>query len=248
MEIYSLIISFYLALWLCNYASLCALVPNTTWWSILTLLPGVLSTMVYVVCVRSAALLKAVTQMDADVLELTIEDAETAKMLGHAVRKKILKRLQLNIDDAAKNDEPEEAELKLDSGLHYDVVRNGAPHPHHIDMHPEHHHEPHHADHHIGMHEDKRHHHHHHRHLSKEDQLKKIENIEEELKRLFRMIDTDGSMLLSRSEFKEFLGELHISFSNKRWRQIFRYVCVLVCLCISIYIFICLLFCILCFY
>ena len=79
-------------------------------------------------------------------------------------------------------------------------------------------------------------------------QLKKIENIEEELKRLFRMIDTDGSMLLSRSEFKEFLGELHISFSNKRWRQIFRYVCVLVCLCISIYIFICLLFCILCFY
>jgi hypothetical protein len=47
-------------------------------------------------------------------------------------------------------------------------------------------------------------------------------DLEEELKRLFRSIDTDGSMLLSRTELKDFLAELDISFSNKRWRQIFK--------------------------
>ena len=49
-----------------------------------------------------------------------------------------------------------------------------------------------------------------------------ISTCEGELRRLFACIDTDGSMLLSRAEFKDFLGDLHISFSAKRWRQIFR--------------------------
>ena len=35
-------------------------------------------------------------------------------------------------------------------------------------------------------------------------------------------IDTNHSMLLSRLEFKAFLSQLHITFSNKRWKQIFR--------------------------
>ena len=65
----------------------------------------------------------------------------------------------------------------------------------------------------------------------------KFINLREELERLFKTIDTDGSMLLSRSEFKEFLGELHISFSNKRWKQIFRYVYYyVVCINLNIYI------------
>ena len=49
-----------------------------------------------------------------------------------------------------------------------------------------------------------------------------IKNCETSLRELFDSIDTDNSGLLSRAEFKIFLGELHISFSHKRWRQIFR--------------------------
>ncbi len=47
-------------------------------------------------------------------------------------------------------------------------------------------------------------------------------NVEEELRELFQGMDTDGSLLLSRHEFKAFMNELKISFSNRRWRQIFR--------------------------
>ena len=42
------------------------------------------------------------------------------------------------------------------------------------------------------------------------------------LEDLFRAIDTNGSNLLSCDEFKSFCTEMSISFSNKRWRQIFR--------------------------
>ena len=51
-----------------------------------------------------------------------------------------------------------------------------------------------------------------------------VGRCEDELRRLFSYIDKDGSLTLSRYEFKAFLGDLHISFSAKRWRQIFRYV------------------------
>ena len=44
----------------------------------------------------------------------------------------------------------------------------------------------------------------------------------EYLEELFRAIDTNNSDLLSRAEFKIFCTEMSISFSNKRWRQIFR--------------------------
>ncbi len=46
--------------------------------------------------------------------------------------------------------------------------------------------------------------------------------IEKELRMMFQAIDKDGSMMLSRAEFKEFLSELKISFSHRRWRQIFN--------------------------
>lgn len=42
------------------------------------------------------------------------------------------------------------------------------------------------------------------------------------LEQLFRSIDTNNSDLLSRKEFKIFCTEMSISFSERRWRQIFR--------------------------
>jgi len=47
---------------------------------------------------------------------------------------------------------------------------------------------------------------------------------EASLGKLFREIDLDGSDLLSREEFKIFLGNMGITFSRKMWRQIFHQV------------------------
>ena len=56
--------------------------------------------------------------------------------------------------------------------------------------------------------------------------LKHLSNGQNEdqtfLKMLFREIDTDGSDVLSRHEFKTFCIELQINFSRRRWNQIFR--------------------------
>ncbi len=45
---------------------------------------------------------------------------------------------------------------------------------------------------------------------------------EQELKILFRQADDDGSMCLSRSEFQVMMEALDITYSKKRWAQIFR--------------------------
>ena len=52
--------------------------------------------------------------------------------------------------------------------------------------------------------------------------LKSMGEGREYLEQLFRAIDTNNSDLLSRSEFKIFCVEMSISFSERRWRQIFR--------------------------
>ena len=51
--------------------------------------------------------------------------------------------------------------------------------------------------------------------------LEAIGNPREELKNLFESIDDNGSGLLSRSEFQTFLNQLQISFSKKKWAQIY---------------------------
>ncbi len=45
---------------------------------------------------------------------------------------------------------------------------------------------------------------------------------EQELKILFRQADDDGSMCLSRSEFQVMMEALDITYSKKRWAQIFK--------------------------
>lgn len=51
--------------------------------------------------------------------------------------------------------------------------------------------------------------------------LEEIGNPREELKNLFESIDDNDSGLLSRSEFQTFLNQLQITFSKKKWSQIY---------------------------
>ena len=54
------------------------------------------------------------------------------------------------------------------------------------------------------------------------EKLEEIGNPREELKNLFESIDDNNSGLLSRKEFQTFLNELQISFSRRKWAQIYK--------------------------
>lgn len=140
-----MLMSFYGAIWVLNYVFIARDLPDALFWQFMTILPAFCSLAAYLVCVRSAALLKAVTHLDTQNLRLTIEETEHSQALGTLVRDKIIAKL------ADMDDNPKAA-----------------------------------------------------------------------LRSLFNLIDTNNSLLLSRLEFKVFLEEMHISFSNKRWKQIFR--------------------------
>ncbi len=62
------------SLWISNYSAVCNHTVAPLKWQLITLLPGILSTIIYIFAVRSAVLLKAATSLDADILELTLED------------------------------------------------------------------------------------------------------------------------------------------------------------------------------
>lgn len=65
------------------------------------------------------------------------------------------------------------------------------------------------------------------KHLQQEMREKILAKLEEigdprlELNNLFRSIDDNGSGLLSRNEFQLFLNELNITFSRRKWAQIY---------------------------
>jgi Ca2+-binding EF-hand superfamily protein len=52
--------------------------------------------------------------------------------------------------------------------------------------------------------------------------LTNIDHPEDEIKELFMDIDENGSGSLSRAEFQVFLHDLDITFSRRRWDQIFK--------------------------
>ena len=54
------------------------------------------------------------------------------------------------------------------------------------------------------------------------DRLRGEANKEQELWKIFNRIDGNGSSRLSRSEFQSFIESLGITFSLRKWNQIFR--------------------------
>jgi Ca2+-binding EF-hand superfamily protein len=139
-----MLISLYIGLWLTHFISHADLLWDDGGGRFLTILPGIISSIMYGIIVRSTVLLKAVTKLDTDVLEEVLEHGETSKELGLQVKQKMIRRL---------------------SSL-------GEP--------------------------------------------------EQHLRLLFNEIDVDGSQVLSREEFLSFCHAMGITFSKKKWRQIFR--------------------------
>lgn len=84
-----MIISLYMALYWTNFLSTAA----GSSWKVLSLLPGVCSTVVFISLVRSAALIKAVYQVDFKAVLEVIEQSEASEQLKNLIRDTILKKL-----------------------------------------------------------------------------------------------------------------------------------------------------------
>ena len=74
-------IAFYLALWLCNFLTVSYVIAQgeekaRMKWVFLSLLPGVISALLYMYCVKVAALLQSVTEIDTDAMLEIIEQTE----------------------------------------------------------------------------------------------------------------------------------------------------------------------------
>jgi Ca2+-binding EF-hand superfamily protein len=141
-------IAFYLSLWICNFLTVSYVIAQGdstkhAKWVFLSLLPGVLSMALYMYCVRTAALLRSIVEVDTDAMLEIIEQTEGTRFLGQMMRTRMLEKLR-------------------DMG-----------------------------------------------------------DPEQELKVLFEEIDDNNSNLLSRREFQIFLEALGITFSRKKWSQIF---------------------------
>eukprot|EP01036_Dinobryon_divergens_P022205 gene22205-30445_t len=91
-----MIISAYNAFWLINFLSI-----STGGWKFLTLLPGLVSVVVYTYIVKAAALAKAVYSVDSEALLEILEQTEDAKQLAHEIRDKLLQNLEPGADPVA---------------------------------------------------------------------------------------------------------------------------------------------------
>lgn len=137
-------VAFYGSLWVCNFCIWSYYAERSSMYMAISLIPLILTIVLIIYIIRSAALLRLVTSLDADTLQEAIENAESSNEIADNLRTKILSRLnEIGSDD--------ELQLKI----------------------------------------------------------------------LFQQIDEDGSDLLSRAEFQEFLGNMKITFSKKKWAAIF---------------------------
>eukprot|EP00597_Dinobryon_sp_UTEXLB2267_P006504 CAMPEP_0170063050 /NCGR_PEP_ID=MMETSP0019_2-20121128/4064_1 /TAXON_ID=98059 /ORGANISM="Dinobryon sp., Strain UTEXLB2267" /LENGTH=761 /DNA_ID=CAMNT_0010269385 /DNA_START=762 /DNA_END=3047 /DNA_ORIENTATION=- len=84
-----MIISLYMALYWTNFLSTAA----GSSWKILSLLPSIFSTVVFISLVRSAALIKAVYKVDFKAVLEVIEQTEASEQLKNLIRDTILKKL-----------------------------------------------------------------------------------------------------------------------------------------------------------
>eukprot|EP01038_Epipyxis_sp_PR26KG_P014670 gene14670-19708_t len=86
-----LTISLYFALWFTNFCIASPSYMNL----VLSILPGILSVINFSFIIKSASLLKAIYQVDRDVLEEVLEQTEGSRQLGEQIRNKVLSSLEL---------------------------------------------------------------------------------------------------------------------------------------------------------
>jgi hypothetical protein len=85
-------ISFYVALWLCNfmYSTDEFPSPERQAWKVISILPGIASMSMYSYVMRASSFLKAVTLLDKDVVEETLEEIKEIKVIAKFLREKII--------------------------------------------------------------------------------------------------------------------------------------------------------------
>ncbi len=100
IDVYIMLIAYYLACWITNYASIAKTVGDhisastSATYEVQTLLPGILSVLMYIYSVKCAALLLAVTQPDNNSMLEVIEQTEGTRMLGKIMRDRMLQKLK----------------------------------------------------------------------------------------------------------------------------------------------------------
>lgn len=91
VQLLIMLVALYLALWLVNYSS----THISGLWKFLSFLPALLSAVNYMFIVKSAALLKAVYDVDKEAILEVLEQTEGSQVLGETIRLKLLSKLNL---------------------------------------------------------------------------------------------------------------------------------------------------------
>jgi hypothetical protein len=95
VQILFMVIAFYAALWLTVMASS----VNSSVWKFLSILPAILICCFFFYIVKTAALLKAIYEVDTDAMLEVIEETEAAKQLSTELRDAVLARLETTGED-----------------------------------------------------------------------------------------------------------------------------------------------------
>jgi hypothetical protein len=96
IQLMFMVIAFYVALWLTVMVS----AAPTNLWKFLSILPTLLICTFFFQIVKTAALLKAVYEVDSDALLEVIEETEAAKQLSDELREKVISHLNCEGEDA----------------------------------------------------------------------------------------------------------------------------------------------------
>jgi hypothetical protein len=96
IQLMFMVIAFYVALWLTVMVS----AAPTQLWKFLSILPTLLICTFFFQIVKTAALLKAVYEVDSDALLEVIEETEAAKQLSDELREKVISHLNCEGEDA----------------------------------------------------------------------------------------------------------------------------------------------------
>lgn len=95
VQILFMVIAFYAALWLTVMASS----ANSSVWKFLSVLPAILICCFFFYIVKTAALLRAIYEVDTNALLEVIEETEAADVLAVEVRDSVLQRLEATGED-----------------------------------------------------------------------------------------------------------------------------------------------------
>jgi hypothetical protein len=95
VQVLFMVIAFYAALWLTVMASS----ANSSVWKFLSVLPAILICCFFFYIVKTAALLKAIYEVDTDTMLEVIEETEAAQQLSEEVRERVLERLDATQED-----------------------------------------------------------------------------------------------------------------------------------------------------